>query len=93
MLISLSKQKDETFDFYGDVHSKLVDRFKNEVNGSQPLHLKTINGFLGRIYHFDKDTIKIIVNDLAKKGLIEIRKGSGISNYFIVIRREVRDEA
>lgn len=87
MLITIPKQKDETFDFYSNIHSKLLEKFKTEANTQKPVHLKTINGFLGRIYHFDKQTIKAVVNDLSLRGMVEIRKGSGLSNYFVVVKR------
>lgn len=88
MYIFVSNNKEEKrFDFLQNVHSRLVERFEIEVDTSQPLHLKTINGFLGRIYHFDRDTIKLIINSLSQRELVEVRKGSGIANYFIIIKR------
>ncbi len=88
MLITLPNNKHEPkFDILVIAHTRLVERFKPQVDTSQPLHIKTLNAFLGRIYHFDKQTTKTLVNDMAKKGLLEIKKGPGIANYFIILRR------
>jgi hypothetical protein len=88
MLITISNNKEEhKFNFLDNVYVRLSKHFQNEVNTSQPLHLKTINAFLGRIYHFDKQTIKLLVNDLSRKDLVEIKKGSGNANYFVVLRK------
>jgi hypothetical protein len=81
------KQESEQFDFLTNVHDKLVDHFKPEIESLMPLHLKVLNAYLGRVFHLSKGETKVILNQLAEKNLVDIKKGSGIANYFIIIKR------
>ena len=94
MVLIFIKQKEELnkFDFLTNVHNKLVDHFRVQIDSLQPINLKGQEGlfaYLGRVFHLSKDETKVILNQLSERNLCEIRRGCGIANYYVLIKKGI----